>query len=227
MSTESNKRKSPESSVMDLLLDIKKDADVKCPDLSSKLYQLEVEISTLLAESQQSKKTALSPDDFSDDDDEEEEEKTTNQWKVMYNQLRGFRIENGHARVARDYAPNKKLGVWLHHQKVAHRNLKFHRKGSKMTPEQLAKMDALGVEWGKEFPSQPSWEDRFEEYKSFKSRWHFDPQVDSSPTPLGTWVSNQRNEFRRFIKGKRSLLTDSQIDSLNEMNFDWKGPRLA
>ena len=38
---------------------------------------------------------------------------------------------------------------------------------------------------------------------------------------LGVWVSNQRTQYKNFIKGKRSSLTQVRIDILNDIGFIW------
>jgi len=49
----------------------------------------------------------------------------------------------------------------------------------------------------------------------------------SNPSQIGKWVSAQRTEYRRLKKGKDSLLTLDQVAKLNEIGFNWKGPRLS
>jgi len=55
-----------------------------------------------------------------------------------------------------------------------------------------------------------------------------DPPVNpNNPNSLAIWVSAQRNEYRRFKKGRDSLLTVELIGQLNDAGFTWKGPRLT
>lgn len=81
---------------------------------------------------------------------------------------------------------------------------------------------------GKKYPTLPSWEERFEETKKYMAAMRNDPPVSNdNPTSLGIWVSAQRNEYRRFKKGRDSLLTLEQIGQLKDIGFNFKGPRLT
>lgn len=213
-----------DGSVMDKLAEIKQKVRSTCPELLSDVEDLESQIVETLADSLKAKKRAYTPEDFSDDDEGD----ASDPWMVMYQQLREYRTMNGNCQVPMKYPPNPKLGTWLHNQKINYRNLKLNRSGTKLKPDRVAKLDALGMVWGKEFPAPATWDDRFGEFQKYKKAFRSDPPVDAaSPSPLGAWVSCQRNEFRNYIKSKGTLLTDEQIELLNEMEFDWKGPRIA
>ena len=45
------------------------------------------------------------------------------------------------------------------------------------------------------------------------------------PTPLAKWTAYQRAEYKRWKKGRDTLLTLDQIGRLNDIGFNWKGPR--
>ena len=38
---------------------------------------------------------------------------------------------------------------------------------------------------------------------------------------LGVWVNNQRTQYKKFMEGKRSQMTRSRIDILNDIRFIW------
>ena len=38
---------------------------------------------------------------------------------------------------------------------------------------------------------------------------------------LGSWVNNQRTQYKKFMEGKRSQMTRSRIDILNDIGFIW------
>ena len=147
----------------------------------------------------------------------------------MFRQLREYRILNGDCNVPQKYQPNPKLGKWVSNQRMFYRNLKEGKKGGTvLSQERVARLEGLGMNWGKKFAQPASWEDQYEEVKKYKSALRCDPPVNlSNPTPVAIWVSNQRKEYRRFKKGRDSLLTTEKIGQLNDLGFDWKGPRLA
>lgn len=66
-----------------------------------------------------------------------------------------------------------------------------------------------------------SWNERFEELRRYKdSNGHCDvPQIYD--TGLGTWVSAQRSQFKRYIVGKTSSMTHQRKTSLDRLGFSW------
>ena len=38
---------------------------------------------------------------------------------------------------------------------------------------------------------------------------------------LGSWVSVQRKEYKKWVEGKKSKITEERIDKLNSIEFDW------
>lgn len=66
-----------------------------------------------------------------------------------------------------------------------------------------------------------SWNERFEELKRYKdSNGHCDvPQIYD--TGLGTWVSAQRSQYKRYAVGKTSSMTHQRKASLDKIGFSW------
>jgi hypothetical protein len=66
-----------------------------------------------------------------------------------------------------------------------------------------------------------SWNERFEELKRYKeANGHCDvPQIYD--TGLGTWVSAQRSQFKRYIVGKTSSMTHPRKSCLDQIGFSW------
>ena len=44
---------------------------------------------------------------------------------------------------------------------------------------------------------------------------------DTSLFRLGSWVSKQRTQYKRFMEGKSFPITQDRIDSLNDIGFIW------
>ncbi len=66
-----------------------------------------------------------------------------------------------------------------------------------------------------------SWNERFEELKRYRdTNGHCDvPQIYD--TGLGTWVSAQRSQFKRYIIGKTSSMTHQRKAALDKLGFSW------
>lgn len=160
---------------------------------------------------------------------DDEESVADNPWSVMFRQLRDYRILHGDCKVPFKCEANPKLGKWVDKQKQLYRNVKVGKSGAKLiSQERIVKLDSLGMNWGKKYPAPIAWDEHFEEVKKYKEAIHSDPPVNSTnPSPLALWISAQRTEYRRFKKGRDSLLTTEQIGQLNGIGFNWKGPRLS
>lgn len=70
-------------------------------------------------------------------------------------------------------------------------------------------------------PRRMTWNERLEELKCYKeANGHCDvPQIYDSG--LGTWVSAQRSQYKRFSMGKTSSMTAQRKESLQKLGFSW------
>ena len=175
--------------------------------------------------------------DDSDDDDESDDEEPPihsiadpkeKQWSIMFRQLRDYRITNGNCKVPLKYKENPKLGSWVNNQKTKYKNTRKNKSGSKLKPDQITKLESIGMDWGKNGPAPVSWEERFNELVKYKTvRGNCNVRYnETSPTPLAMWVVAQRMEYKRFKKGLDSLLTLDQIKQLNGIGMKWKVPKV-
>lgn len=66
-----------------------------------------------------------------------------------------------------------------------------------------------------------SWNERLEELRTYReTNGHCDvPQIYSGG--LGTWVSAQRSQFKRFSQGKTSSLSKQRKEALETLGFSW------
>ena len=160
------------------------------------------------------------------DDDGENLGSTVDCWTRKFNELREFRLVNGTFNVPMQ--SNPQLKKWVEFQRFKYMNLKNNKKRTKLKQDQVYKLESIGLSWGSKYPTPVSWEDRFEELKKYRATLRRDPPVDvNNPSSFGIWVSAQRNEYRRFKKGRDSFLSLEQIGKLKDIGFSFKGPRLA
>lgn len=201
-------------------------ATVYILELEAKLKQAEEraeKAETMLAKS----KTVNDKEEDVESDDDDNDDPTENSndpWMNMYRQMREYRIINGHCKVPMKYSRNPKLGWWVANQRKS-------RKGSgnakKMSAERVALLDAIGFVWGKDSPEPVAWEARYQELAKFRQNvGHCNIPLNSTdPSALACWVAAQRAEYKRFKRGRDSLLTLDQIGKLNEIGFSWKNPK--
>ena len=86
----------------------------------------------------------------------------------------------------------------------------------------------VSFSWGANSPAQPSWEECFKKLSSIYNKiGNCDVFFNQkNPTHLAQWSSNQRNEYKRFMKRRDTIISLDQIEKLNSIEFNWKGPRL-
>ena len=73
-----------------------------------------------------------------------------------------------------------------------------------------------------------SWEYRYKELIDYQSmHGHCEvPRVANrtamTHSPLGKWVANQREYYKKYLKGQPSALTEAKVDMLNLIGFTWR-----
>jgi len=124
-------------------------------------------------------------------------------WNQKFEQLKAFKENHGHCNVPIAWKENRPLGVWV----ATRRSNKDH-----LSPEKRARLDSIGFDWD---PLESSWNQMFEQLKSFKSEYgHCNvPQKWKKNKHLATWVAGQRYEKDR--------LSIQKLKSLNSIGFDW------
>lgn len=67
-------------------------------------------------------------------------------WDERVYELLDYKRMYGHCNVPSRYAPNRQLAVWVKRQR---RQYKFYQddKPSSMTPQRIARLEAIGFEW--------------------------------------------------------------------------------
>jgi Helicase associated domain len=175
-------------------------------------------------ESLQSKAAAKKEEDDEDVSDGEDSVEGTDMWSLTFKELRQYRIVNGTCNLTKTALANQKLSKWILNQRFYYANTKNGKQGQKITQERIRKLDSIGFSWGKKYPDPVSWNEMFEALQKFqKAMGHCRITVHpNNPTPLASWVTAQRVEYKRYRKGRDSLLTLEQIGQLREIGFQWK-----
>mmetsp|Transcript_16736 Transcript_16736/g.37634 ORF Transcript_16736/g.37634 Transcript_16736/m.37634 type:complete len:115 (-) Transcript_16736:400-744(-) len=65
-----------------------------------------------------------------------------------------------------------------------------------------------------------SWNKKIEGLKEYKEK-HKNLIVPRNHKVIGMWVYLQRVEYRKFVSGKKSQLTQVEIDELDSLGFIW------
>jgi len=130
-------------------------------------------------------------------------------WDKKYLQLLSFKMRYGHCNVTRKESFS--LSQWLNQQRSDKRN-------SQLTSEQIQKLDFLGVEWLSNNSTNINdiWEQRFDEYKSIIEHSGRHSVSKNENSVIANWIVQQR------VKWKKGKLTETQINTLNSINFEWE-----
>jgi len=74
--------------------------------------------------------------------------------------------------------------------------------------------DQRGAQWISNFQ-------KLVQYKELNGHCRVPQNYAVDDVNLGTWVSTQRQNYRKFLAGKYSPMTQERIDQLNSIGFDW------
>jgi superfamily II DNA or RNA helicase len=100
---------------------------------------------------------------------------------------------------------NTPLAQWI-------RAIRHRRKKGELSPEQIAKLDAVGFCW--DLDIRASWDERFAEVVAYKGI-NGNCDVPAEKTRLGKWCSKQR------VLRRQDKLTPGQIAKLDALGFCW------
>jgi len=149
-------------------------------------------------------------------------------WNERIALLQQYKSENGNCEVPRS---DEKLGAWVAKQR---HHYKLFQKGqhSQLTEERIQELNDLGFIWevgagrgeAKAKTDASKWDNQFrllQQYKSVKGDCEVPRSHKVGDVNLGTWVSNQRQQYKLFQKGQPSQMTDKRIQRLNSLDFAW------
>jgi hypothetical protein len=67
-----------------------------------------------------------------------------------------------------------------------------------------------------------SWQEHFQELKAFKDQHgHCNVSLNYHNVSLSVWVKHQRRQYRFYLKGYDSSMTEERIIWMNSIGFDW------
>jgi len=164
------------------------------------------------------------------------------EWDTMVSELRSFKEEYGHCFIPADYFPNRRLGRWVHRQRVSLRQSRMNNDGSAPTSDgvedeskanELLLLQQIGLDLTMDNFSfsqksfETLWNARFEELRRYREdhRGCSDVRLDyASPYyDLALWVREQRLLYHRAaLDGIPSQLNRRRIGKLESIGFLWE-----
>lgn len=135
-----------------------------------------------------------------------------NAWDDKFQQLCDFHEIHNHTRVPYSHP---ELGIWVSEQRRNKKKLE-KRSTSPLTQEKMEKLEQLGFEWN---VSPASWETKYQQLRDYFGNNNHSRVPFSHP--LGRWVHEQRQNYKRRQQGTQSPMTDERIALLETINFQW------
>ena len=151
--------------------------------------------------------------------------KQEEQWKQRLKELKAYKQKHGDCLVPQNYKHNRKLGNWVDTQRVQYKK-RLNGVNSWITQERIDQLNEIDFEWevGRtKKPDDTLWKKRFKELIKYKKK-HGDccvSTLDKHNRKLGRWVSTQRQEYKKWLRGVNACITQERIDQLNEIDFVW------
>lgn len=142
-------------------------------------------------------------------------------WERNY--LEAVRYHNAHGNLRVPVSFRTETGFALGHWIQNLRQAKNGTSATRLTPDQVQRLDAIGMEWGNRNEAQ--WTKAYAQAKAYYEK-HGDLQVPldyvaPDGTRLGRWIARQRSA-RKGSKGEHTRLTAERIALLDKIGMDWR-----
>ena len=141
-------------------------------------------------------------------------ERQEENWEKFFLEMKQFQEEQGHTIVPEKTHPS--LRNWLVVQRKEYAKMS-QGEPSQMTPLQLRRLTSIGFS----FEARPKYtfDERFDQWIQYKEQ--HDGRDPTSANALGKWICKTRLKYHAKMAGQPSVLTDEQVDRLNQNGFIW------
>ena len=153
--------------------------------------------------------------------------KTSKTWEKRFEELVVFRQEYGHCNVPRKFGP---LGNWVQKQRLSY---KLQKEGNEynitkpsysslpppLSQEQIILLDNIGFIWDiHEYKYQCNL-DQLKEYYVMHLNIDVPSAIDGEYRTLYKWLCRQKEEYKKYLNGEKSKLTDERRRALENLGF--------
>jgi hypothetical protein len=141
------------------------------------------------------------------------------QWSDRFDDLVEYRKRTGNCLVPHTFEENLPLARWVKRQRYQYK-LMMEKKASTMTEERVKALEEIGFVWDSQ---GAAWGERLNELKEFRNNvGHSNvPSNFTSNPQLATWVKCQRRQYKLYMEGKPSNMTQARIQELEDIGFEW------
>lgn len=136
-------------------------------------------------------------------------------WRRMFSKLKEYLKEG--KQILRSSEDPSEVSL---HQWVVSQRLKYKSEPKKLSDDQIKMLNSVGFVWD---TRETEWYEKLDTLKEYKARHgHVNVPLEYPDNPsLGHWIHNQRREYRYFLAGKRSYLTEERKKALEEIGFNF------
>ncbi|GKZ00340.1 hypothetical protein MPSEU_000986900 [Mayamaea pseudoterrestris] len=141
-------------------------------------------------------------------------------WNRMYQALQEFYNNHQHTLVPIDFAPNRRLGIWVSMQRKHYELLQRNDPKTQMTEERIQRLEQLDFKWNALDARWLASYGELVEFQRASQRFGAMPSKRQNGA-LGAWCIRQRKQGRAKRQGKLTPLTDEREAMLNKLGFRW------
>ena len=142
-------------------------------------------------------------------------------WYEIFNELIEYCEIHGHCNVPQKYDENPRLGIWVNKQRMEKKHMDDQKKSS-MTQTKIDNLESIGFKWAQR-KGQHAWIRKYIELRMYYEQYgdcEVPTKYKANPS-LGRWISSQRSEYKRFLRGISKHMTQERVDLLNALEFTW------
>ncbi|MEO5571944.1 MAG: Helicase associated domain protein [Bacteroidia bacterium] len=138
---------------------------------------------------------------------------TDKHWNKMYEQLKEYKEKFGQCNIVHV----KLLGQYREMKYFIGNQRQSYKKGI-LAPEKAAKLEALGLDWGRTITDVRTWDEYYRQlYLYYLAHGNCNvPQHSESYGKLAAWLNNQRVNYRN------NQVSNDKIEKLNSLHFSWE-----
>ena len=157
------------------------------------------------------------------------QKKTTMTWDERAAEWLEYHREHGKdpTRCSVDESKDTKRALikWMYQQRNKYERRLAGEK-TNLTDEQIKKLTEWGFRWQFSKRQPPgiklkSWEERYQQLIEYKRLNGQDATPPARLPGLGTWANAQKIEYRKFLRGEETKMTETRLAKLNACGFDF------
>jgi Helicase associated domain len=133
--------------------------------------------------------------------------------------LEQFQRDHGHLNVPRTFTKHANLGSWVAkvRERYRHYGSSSSSSSSERIQQRLQDLQDIGFIWD---VLEYKWQQKFQQLIVFYEQ-HGHVDVPDTMAGLGSWVKDQRREFKKIKQGEPSRLTPQHAKALHRIGLDW------